>query len=118
MSALHCTECGEELTLTTYDGGSSVPSSAYFCETHGVHSVPPLAPDIVRAPGHYAMLGTEVIEVIAASSTLDEFRGYCRGNVIKYRLRAGKKDDAVQDLAKADFYLELFDLHKERCRDD
>jgi len=63
------------------------------------------------------MLGTEVIEVIAASSTLDEYRGYCRGNVIKYRLRAGKKDDAAQDLKKADFYLELFELHKALCRE-
>ena len=41
----------------------------------------------------------------------DEYRGFLIGNIIKYTIRAGKKDNAVEDLNKArnyiDFYLEL-----------
>lgn len=42
----------------------------------------------------------------------DEYRGFLIGNIIKYTIRAGKKDNAIKDLNKAkhylDFYMELF----------
>jgi hypothetical protein len=50
--------------------------------------------------------------------TVSEFRGFCMGNVLKYRLRAGKKSELAtmeKDLNKAAFYQELFDLHKGKC---
>ena len=80
----------------------------------------PLAdePDVVRKPSHYQVFdGTESIEVIAMSFTEAEFRGFCFGNVLKYRLRAGNKDKLEQDIAKADFYKELFAKHKHLCRE-
>ncbi len=52
-------------------------------------------------PDHYKSGGLESIEVIEAFSL-----GFCLGNVIKYVLRAGKKDDIVQDLKKARWYLD------------
>ncbi|AUR89436.1 protein of unknown function DUF3310 [Vibrio phage 1.123.O._10N.286.48.F3] len=72
--------------------------------------------DAVRNPSHYLIFGMETITVIASSMTLEQWMGYCRGNVIKYRLRAGKKGDAAQCLAKADFYEELYEMHKGLCR--
>ena len=36
----------------------------------------------------------------------EEFIGFIKGNVIKYTVRAGKKDDAVKDIGKAIDYLE------------
>lgn len=36
----------------------------------------------------------------------EEFIGFIKGNVIKYSVRAGKKDDAVKDIDKAIDYLE------------
>ena len=36
----------------------------------------------------------------------EEFIGFIKGNVIKYTVRAGKKDDAVKDIDKAIDYLE------------
>lgn len=36
----------------------------------------------------------------------EEFIGFIKGNVIKYVIRAGKKDDAVGDINKAINYLE------------
>jgi len=35
----------------------------------------------------------------------EEFIGFIKGNVIKYSVRAGKKDDAVKDIGKAIDYL-------------
>ena len=37
----------------------------------------------------------------------EEFIGFCKGNVIKYVVRCGKKDDAIKDIDKAINYLEL-----------
>lgn len=75
--------------------------------------------DGVRKPSHYQVFdGVESIEIIARSMTVSEFRGFCMGNVLKYRLRAGKKSELAtmeKDLNKAAFYHELFDLHKGKC---
>lgn len=77
--------------------------------------------DAVKSPNHYMLFeGIESIEVIARSMTVEAFRGFCLGNVLKYRLRAGKKTDLAnvqQDLSKAEFYKELFEKHKAKCHD-
>lgn len=73
----------------------------------------------VRKPSYYQVFdGVESIEIIARSMTVSEFRGFCMGNVLKYRLRAGKKSELAtmeKDLNKAAFYQELFDQHKGKC---
>lgn len=75
----------------------------------------------VTKPSHYSLFdGIESIEVIARSMTVEMFRGFCFGNILKYRLRAGKKSElayAEKDLAKANFYVELFEKHKGECYD-
>jgi hypothetical protein len=74
-------------------------------------------PDAVNSPKHYAVFEQlEAIEVIASSMTLDQFYGYCLGNILKYRLRVGGKDDVMQELGKADKYKELYEDYKHLCR--
>ena len=74
--------------------------------------------DVVNSPSHYDLFdGIEAIEIIARSLTKEEFRGYCFGNLLKYRLRCGKKDDVNQELSKADKYKELYENYKEFCRE-
>ena len=70
--------------------------------------------DAVKSPKHYELIdGVEAIEVIASSMTSEQWKGYCLGNALKYRLRAGKKDALQQDIDKADFYTDvLYDKHK------
>lgn len=72
--------------------------------------------DQVKNPSHYQIIGIETITIIASSMTEPEWLGYCRGNVLKYRLMAGKKGDAYTCLAKADFYEELYGMYKHLCR--
>lgn len=73
----------------------------------------------VRTPNHYMLFDDiEAIEVIARSMTREQFKGYCLGNILKYRLRCGKKSELAyleKDLAKAGFYSELYEKHKDKC---
>lgn len=63
--------------------------------------------DVVNRPSHYQLWpGTEALDVIRRQLTPEEFRGYLKGNIFKYRLRAGNKDDAQQDIEKAKKYAE------------
>jgi len=57
--------------------------------------------DVVNEPSHYKIADVEVIDIIKSALNDDAFAGYLMGNVLKYRLRAGKKGDTEQDIAKA-----------------
>lgn len=65
--------------------------------------------DAVHHPSHYTLPGltVESVDVIRAVLTPEEFKGWCKGNALKYSIRAGRKDPAkeVQDLAKAGVFL-------------
>lgn len=65
----------------------------------------PEAPDMVNHPPHYqSENGIECIDAIQAALTPEEFRGYCKGNALKYAWRErGKGGD--EDLKKAAWYL-------------
>lgn len=73
----------------------------------------------VRKPSHYMLFDdVEAIDIIARSMTREQFKGYILGTVLKYRLRAGKKSELAymeKDLAKAAFFTELYELHKDKC---
>ena len=74
-------------------------------------------PNVVTKPSHYQFFdGVEAIEIIASSMSKEGFHGYCMGNRLKYRLRAGNKDKLEQDIAKSDYYLKLYETHKHLCR--
>ena len=57
----------------------------------------------VNNPSHYGGVDNpyEAIKVIEAHDL-----GFHLGNVVKYILRAGKKDNYIQDLEKAKWYIE------------
>jgi hypothetical protein len=60
--------------------------------------------DMVNHPPHYTAGGIETIDYIQAKLTPEEFRGYLRGNILKYSSRAGLKGDADEDLSKMVWY--------------
>jgi len=73
--------------------------------------------DMVNSPSHYALFDDiEAIQVIASSMTKEMFKGYCFGNLLKYKLRAGGKDDIQQELKKADKYKELYEKYQNLCK--
>lgn len=56
---------------------------------------------------HYQTKGAECIDIMRDILTVEEFEGYCKGNVIKYLYRAGDKQDKQRDLKKAADYASM-----------
>lgn len=54
---------------------------------------------------YYDAGGIEVIDIIRAKLTPEQFTGYLLGNAIKYILRANHKGDFERDLDKARVYI-------------
>jgi hypothetical protein len=55
-------------------------------------------------PAHYQKGGVECIEAIEASMSKEAFKGFLKGNCIKYIYRYENKNGA-EDLKKAEWYL-------------
>lgn len=61
--------------------------------------------DMVGAPKHYNSGNIECIEAIEESMSSHAFKGYLKGNCMKYLWRYEYKGKQVQDLQKAQWYL-------------
>jgi hypothetical protein len=61
--------------------------------------------DMVNDPPHYNTGSIECIDAIQAALTPTEFRGYCKGNNLKYTWREHYKGED-EDLKKAAWYLD------------
>lgn len=76
--------------------------------------------DKVNHPSHYNRYSREVIESIKGLCTPDEFRGYLKGNIIKYSARYSGKD-GIQDidkLAKYTQFLKEFELEMAKLNEE
>ena len=60
--------------------------------------------DMINHPPHYAGSGIECIEAIKAQLTEEEYRGYLKGNIVKYIWRE-KEKGGDESLKKAYWYL-------------
>ena len=60
-------------------------------------------PDMVNHPNHYTSGKIEVIDIIEDQLTPEEYRGYIKGQVIKYTTRERHKN-GDEDLKKAHWY--------------
>ena len=67
-------------------------------ETEEMHDDP------VDHPEHYTAGHIECIDAIQSALTEEEFRGYCKGNILKYVWRERHKA-GVESLEKAEWYL-------------
>ena len=62
--------------------------------------------DSVNNPPHYNYGKVECIEAIEESMTSESFRGYLKGNCMKYLWRYERKGKELEDLRKAQWYLD------------
>lgn len=64
--------------------------------------------DPVDRPSHYQLFpGEESLDLIKKMLPGTEYVGFLKGNVLKYRFRAGKKGPVQEDIDKALKYEEL-----------
>lgn len=71
--------------------------------------------DSVNHPDHYGGEGNPYEAILV----IEEWKlGFCLGNAVKYISRAGKKGDEIEDLRKAEWYLQrrIQQLETERKR--
>lgn len=64
--------------------------------------------DNVENPSHYTQGKIECIDAIKSALTEEEFRGFCKGNIIKYTWREKLKHGkalGIYDMQKAKWYL-------------
>ena len=61
--------------------------------------------DMVNSPPHYNQTGIECIHAISAA-TGDGFKHYLQGNILKYLWRFDYKEKPLEDLKKAQWYLD------------
>lgn len=62
----------------------------------------------MEEPSYYNTNGLSPINAMKAGLvSKEEYIGFLKGNVIKYVVRCGKKDDAISDIEKAINYLNL-----------
>ena len=59
----------------------------------------------VHSPSHYMHGKKETIDVIRDCMESDEYHGYLKGNVLKYVSRYKFKGEPLEDLEKANWYL-------------
>ena len=72
----------------------------------------------VENPPHYHLFDDiQAVEIVARALTVEQYKGWCLGSILGYRLRAGKKDDALQDIAKANQFEILFKKYCHLCWD-
>lgn len=60
--------------------------------------------DVVNHPSHYTTGKIEVIKIMEDQLTPEEYRGYIKGQVLKYVTRERHKN-GLEDLKKAQWYL-------------
>ena len=61
--------------------------------------------DKVNNPKHYTFGKVECLDAIESALTLEEYRGFLKGQIIKYMWRCDNKGKAFEDTLKAEFYL-------------
>jgi len=66
------------------------------------------ADDLQVSGNHYKDMPVQPWAVMQAVLTRDEFLGFLKGNIIKYSMRAGRKDGS-DDAGKAKHYMQKLD---------
>jgi len=65
-----------------------------------------LKKELVDSPSHYNIGGVECIDAIEACLSTEAFKGFLKGNILKYIWRYEYKSKPAEDIAKADWYLQ------------
>ena len=71
----------------------------YLCTKHLIRTM-----EQVNHPQHYTTYDVETLDMMIRIWGVQETISFCKLNAFKYRMRAGHKDNAQQDINKALWY--------------
>lgn len=101
MSWTEIQEVANDVTVSGVAGDAIVETMVHEITTKPKKAkVKAVSLDPVNSPSHYKVGGIETIDFIEAKDL-----GYNLGNVVKYVTRAHHKGELLQDLKKAQWYL-------------
>ena len=81
-----------------------------------INNSTPYGSDNVNNPYHYTQGSIECIDAIKSSMSKEAFKGFLKGNAIKYLWRYEKKGKPIEDLKKCEWYLnKLIDQLEDEC---
>lgn len=72
--------------------------------------------DSVTEPPHYKNLAIDTLELMSVNFSDEAYMGFLEGNVLKYVMRY-KMKNGVQDLRKAQYYLDLL-INRQEMREN
>lgn len=101
-----CTRCAQEKPVNEFRHFQSgrVSKMCDRCRLINAGGMTKDKSDPVNHPDHYNKGGIETLDIIKMCLTEEEYKGYLKGNILKYRERAQFKGNPEQDYAKAKFY--------------
>ena len=87
-------------------GGHLCKDPSCWCKIYPTE----IKPDVVNNPSHYQISGLDIeaLDVIRGVLNYEQYVGYLRGNILKYQIRANKKNEE-EDLRKANYYSQELD---------
>lgn len=100
--------CYCEVTESRPNGTNFTPNTEDNKEMNNV--IPVVDDGTAAASPHYNSLGVQPIEVMEDTLTHEEFKGFLKGNMIKYAMRAGKKDPTEKDVNKYNQYRDWYGM--------
>lgn len=87
--------------------GTALPSNYELADNKPAKTEPTKA-DNVNHPSHYAFGNFECIEVMTEIFGIEETQSFCLLNAFKYLWRCKHKGKTLEDIKKANVYLEKF----------
>lgn len=107
---LECPACAaytKQIDMSNFEIGLHPPAyTRFWGEPTSVTQV-----SEVDHPSHYTQGGIECIDAIEAALSPEEFKGFCKGNAMKYEWRE-KHKGGKQSIEKAIWYLQRWLLTK------
>lgn len=91
----YCEDCGSL-------NGTKLRAKPYG---YGTSRGEPISAETIDHPAHYSQGSIECIDAIEAALTPEEFKGFCKGNAMKYEWREKHKGGA-ESIKKAIWYLQ------------
>ena len=108
---IRCTKCGK---VSSVEQGKGLPEEECPADWIYPSDIPEkIEDDPVNHPKHYTNGKVECIDWIEEMLSPEEFRGYLKGNALKYLWRYKDKGHPETDLGKARWYIEKL-ISKER----
>ena len=111
-----CKECGEPYTPAPHLNEGLCIGCKIDKHTEMFKRMTDQKPKLADAinPPHYRYSSIEVYEMMIRIWGVEKFIAYCEINAFKYRMRAGRKNDAAEDLKKAMWYEEKAEQYREK----